>query len=393
MPTLKLTKRIIDQIPFTESGQCFYRDVELTGFGVCVGASAKSYFVEARLHQKNIRQTLGRHPSMGLDEARSVAMQRLSALRRGENPVQAAKLKRAREMTVEQGFAAVFEAKPNLVAVTKAGYARTLRLYRPDWRKLPLREISHEMVLAKFRKINTEHGPITANNAFRHLRAIYNFVSSVHDEFPTNPVSVLSRTRSWAPERRRRTLVAPHQLPVFWQAVMGECPDARDFMLVALFSGMRRNEIAKLKWEYLDFAARTLEIPITKNGDPLLLPLSNFLFELFSRRREIAGQSEWVFPGSGASGHIVETKSFLLRIVGLSSVKFTLHDMRRTYISIAESLDISSYALKRLLNHRSNDDVTGGYIVMSVDRLRLPVERVAQKILELANASEVKKAA
>lgn len=174
---------------------------------------------------------------------------------------------------------------------------------------------------------------------------------------------------------------------------MGECQDSQDFILVALFSGMRRNEIAKLKWEYLDFAARTLEIPLTKNGDPLLLPLSNFLFELLSRRREIAGQSEWVFPGSGATGHIVETKSFLRRIVGASEVKFTLHDLRRTYISIAESLDISSYALKRMLNHRSNDDMTSTYIIVTVDRLRLPVERVAQKILELSNAVETKKAA
>jgi integrase len=393
MPTLKLTKRIIDQIPFTESGQCFYRDVELTGFGVCVGTTAKTFFVEARLHQKNIRQTLGRYPLIGLDEARSVGMQRLSALMRGENPVQTAKLKRAKEMTVEQGFAAVFEAKRNLVAVTKTGYARTLRLYLPEWRKLPLREITREMVLAKFRKISAEHGAITANNAFRHLRAIYNFVSSVHDEFPVNPVSVLSRTRSWAPERRRRTLVAPHQLPNWWQAVMSERPDARDFILVALFSGMRRNEIAKLKWEYLDFSARTLEIPLTKNGDPLLLPLSNFLLELFSRRREIAGQSEWVFPGNGASGHIVETKSFLSRIVGVSEVKFTLHDLRRTYISIAESLDISSYALKKLLNHRSNDDMTGSYIIVSVDRLRLPVERIATKILELVHEEKSKIAA
>lgn len=393
MPTLRLNKRIIDKLPFTESGQCFYRDVELTGFGVCVGTSAKTFFVEARLHQKNIRQTLGRHPLMGLDEARSIAMHRLSALMRGENPVQAAKLKRAKEMTVEQGFTAVFEAKPNLVAVTKAGYARTLRLYMPDWGKLPLREITREMVLAKFRKISSEHGAITANNSFRHLRAIYNFVSSVHDEFPANPVQVLSRTRSWAPERRRRTLVAAHQLPVWWQAVMSECPDARDFLLVALFSGMRRNEIAKLKWEYIDFAARTLEIPITKNGDPLLLPLSGFLVNLLSRRRELVGQSEWVFPGSGVSGHIVETKSFLRRVVGISGVKFTLHDMRRTYISIAESLDISSYALKKLLNHRSNDDMTGSYIIVSVERLRQPVERVAQRILEMANVDESKKAA
>ncbi len=51
-------------------------------------------------------------------------------------------------------------------------------------------------------------------------------------------------------------------------------------------------------------------------------------------------------------------------------MKFSLHDLRRTFITVAESLDIPAYALKRLLNHRADGDVTGGYIVMNADRLR-----------------------
>jgi hypothetical protein len=52
-------------------------------------------------------------------------------------------------------------------------------------------------------------------------------------------------------------------------------------------------------------------------------------------------------------------------------------------------LDIPHYALKRLLNHRTDSDVTGGYIVMDVERLRGPVERVAERILELAGEQEI----
>ncbi len=51
-----------------------------------------------------------------------------------------------------------------------------------------------------------------------------------------------------------------------------------------------------------------------------------------------------------------------------SGVRFNLHDLRRTFISIAESLDIPAYALKRLLNHKIiNPDVTAGYIISDVD--------------------------
>ena len=67
-----------------------------------------------------------------------------------------------------------------------------------------------------------------------------------------------------------------------------------------------------------------------------------------------------------------------------------MHDLRRTFITVAESLDIPHYALKRLLNHRADSDVTGGYIVINAERLRDPVERIAARILELADGEQQK---
>ena len=91
-----------------------------------------------------------------------------------------------------------------------------------------------------------------------------------------------------------------------------------------------------------------------------------------------------VFPGIGRRGHIAEVKSFVRRVSQASGVAFSMHDLRRTFITVAESLDIPHYALKRLLNHRVGGDVTSGYIVFDTERLRRPMERVAGRILELA---------
>lgn len=52
---------------------------------------------------------------------------------------------------------------------------------------------------------------------------------------------------------------------------------SRDYLLIALFTGMRRGEIARLRWENIDLVGRSLHIPKTKNGDPLDLPLSTTL--------------------------------------------------------------------------------------------------------------------
>lgn len=59
-----------------------------------------------------------------------------------------------------------------------------------------------------------------------------------------------------------------------------------------------------------------------------------------------------------------------------SGVKFTFHDLRRTFITVAESLDISTYAIKRLVNHKNGSDVTEGYIIANHDRLRAPMQRI-----------------
>jgi len=72
----------------------------------------------------------------------------------------------------------------------------------------------------------------------------------------------------------------------------------------------------------------------------------------------------------------------------MSGVSFTLHDLCRTYITIAESIDISAYALKRLVNHKMTNDVTGGYIVSDVERLRKPMEQISARLLQYFGINE-----
>ncbi|MBK7362181.1 MAG: tyrosine-type recombinase/integrase [Micavibrio sp.] len=139
-----------------------------------------------------------------------------------------------------------------------------------------------------------------------------------------------------------------------------------------------------MRWSDIDFTDRTLTVPETKNGEDLTLPLSDYLYDLLQTRRKRYGNYKFVFPGSGKSGHLEEPKKAARRVKDMTGIVFTIHDLRRTFITIAESLDISMYALKRLINHKITNDITGGYIVVDVERLRAPVQRVADYILESA---------
>jgi integrase len=84
---------------------------------------------------------------------------------------------------------------------------------------------------------------------------------------------------------------------------------------------------------------------------------------------------------------LIEPKRQIAKVVARSGVAFTLHDLRRTFITIAESLEISPYAIKRLANHSTRNDVTAGYIVSDLERLREPMERIGSFIAQAAGLS------
>jgi integrase len=109
---------------------------------------------------------------------------------------------------------------------------------------------------------------------------------------------------------------------------------------------------------------------------------------MLAARGEAATKSPWVFPGPGKSGHLSEPKTTVRQVTKTSGINFTPHDLRRTFLTIAEGLDIPAYALKRLVNHKSKGDVTAGYIVPDVERLREPMQRISKHILYLASATE-----
>ena len=386
MPNLRLTRRTIDEIPHTESGQIFYRDTLLTGFGLRVGTQSKVYYAEGQVNRKTRRVTIGRADVFAPEIARKKALALLGEMAEGHDPNAEKKREVATKVTLADAFDSFFAARPHLSKHTVENYSRSARLYLKTWRKKPINEITRQMVLKRHQELSAEVGKTTANNVFRHFRSVYNFAAVTHDELPPNPAQILTQARAWHREQRRQTLVSAQDLPMWWKAVHAEPEYARDFLLTALFTGMRRGELMALRWENVDLVAKTLHLPKTKNGDPLTLPLSIFLFDLLSGRLERSNGSPFVFPGPGKDGHLIETKKFLSRVGAGSGVSFTLHDLRRTFITIAEGLDVPYYALKRLLNHRANGDVTGGYIVVNAERLRGPVEQVAQRILELANA-------
>jgi integrase len=221
----------------------------------------------------------------------------------------------------------------------------------------------------------------------RVLRALFNFAIEKYEDtegnpvITVNPVNRLSKNRAWYSIKRRSTLLTPTQLKPWYEAtLMLNQETTRDYLHFLLFTGLRRSEASQMKWEDVNFDEGTFIIPDTKNSEPHSLPMSDYLRALLERRHLMA-EKIWVFPSPVNSGPLREPRTALDRIAKQTGIEFKLHDLRRTFITIAESLDIPAYALKRLLNHKFSNDVTAGYIVPSTERLREPMQRISSYIL------------
>lgn len=172
------------------------------------------------------------------------------------------------------------------------------------------------------------------------LRAVLNYASLKYEVdgeplIPVNPVSRLTQMRSW------------HKIPTR----QGVVPDHK---LADWFGGSEHR-----------------------------LPLSDWLMAILTRRYAERKESPYVFPGLGERGRYYGAYQTLEKIREQTGCYFILHDLRRVFLTTAEKLDIPHYALKKLAGHSMREDITAGYLVVDVERLRQPMQRITDRMREL----------
>lgn len=387
-----------ENLPLPAAGKRFvYYDEEVQGLQLRVSAAGvKTFSVVRKIAGRGVRVTLGSYPAMTIDQARRRARMHIGEMVEGINPNARKRAHRARGATLKQALEDYLAARSALKERTREDYRAVFRRSFASWADKPLTHITPEMVATRHRQLG-ERSRAQANYAMRLLRALINFARAEyrdeqdHPFLTENPVSRISHTRRWYRIERRTSILRPHQLKAWMDAVMAlrkENPNeqaelARDYLLLVLFTGLRREEASRLAWANVDLVGRLINIPDTKNGTTHVLPLSDFLVALLAYRKEQA-TAPFVFGGTGKHGYLVNPFKQIVRVRKASGIQFTLHDLRRTFITTAERLDISAYTVKHLANHRIGGDVTAGYVVMDVERLREPMQRITDALLSAA---------
>ncbi len=136
--------------------------------------------------------------------------------------------------------------------------------------------------------------------------------------------------------------------------LIGFCkqPNLLDAVLIALHTGMRRNELRYMRWVDLNFDRNEIRLPLTKNGEERYIPMNAVVKNILLRRRIRKENSFWVFPGESEKKPYDFRSAFetAREKADLADVRF--HDLRHTFASHLAMQGVQLLTIAQLLGHK-----------------------------------------
>lgn len=373
------TMKAIDALSLPGPGKRLYvYDTKVRGLELMVTEQgSKSFKVYRKFNTKPLRITLGRYPEMTIEMARKDAQNRLAELNAGKNPNEEKK-KLRKETTLGDFFPLFMERYSKQHKKTWKYDERDIPRFLGHWFKRKLSAISKQEVQALHEEIRLENGLYQANRLLARIHILYNKALEWGWE-GVNPAQGVKKFK----EKSRARFLHPDELPRFFEALEAEQNDTiRDYISISLFTGVRKSNVLAMRWEDIHFERREWHVPETKNGEPLRIHLIDSVLEVLKKRAELYGQGEWVFEGTGITGHLMEPKAGWKRILERACIKdLRLHDLRRTLGSWQAATGANSYMIGHTLGHKSSQS-TAIYARLNLDPVRDSVEKATQAMLQ-----------
>ena len=442
--------------------QAFLWDTDTPNLAVRATATAKSFVFERKLNGRTIRISLGnvksrvlnsvwstegnskREVEQGVREQARTLIQLIDA---GKDPRQVAadeiaaeNAKREQEAAAEQ--ARQKEALRNSVTVEKA-WAQYLA--NPPMKKgktwgerhladhhkvmqqertkengktltagalaslagLPLSELTKERV-TEWILAETPKRPTQTALAFRLLRAFLNWCES-KPEFKGLAASDAcdsSLSKQYLPEvATKQDCLQREQLRLWFDAVKGiPNPTIAAYLQGLLITGARRNELASLQWEDVDFQWNSLTIRDKVEGErtiPLTPYLASILKDLKRRNdtpptvRRLKALKEngndwtpspWVFSSqTSATGRLEEPSIAHRKAIAAAGLPpVSLHGLRRSFNTLSEWVEVPAGVVSQIMGHKPSATAEKHYKVRPLDLLRMWHTRIEAWILEQA---------
>jgi len=418
--------------------QTIYWDGKTPGLALRVTkGGSKSFVFESRLNGKTIRVTIGDMRTWTIGKAQSEATRLKSLTDQGIDP---------RQLKIE--LAASNEAHRNEATRKEVTLADVWDIYinarRHKWSDrhledhktltrcgggkvagrdqiyesgvlaplmtLKLSDIDSTRVKAWLRDEATNR-PTQAALAFRLLRAFLNWCKDT-PEYKGVAGEGACQTRiakDVLPKQKAKTdCLQREQLPVWFDAVRKiENPVIASYLQILLLTGSRREELASLKWEDVDFKWHTITIRDKVEGErtiPLTPYVANLLIHL-KRRNDATPPRYRIFMGkrlendlenwkpsvlvfsskTAKSGRLQEPRiqhNIACAIAGIESL--TIHGLRRSFSTLSEWVQTPAGIVAQIMGHKPSATAEKHYKRRSIDLLRMWHTNIESWTLEQA---------
>lgn len=227
---------------------------------------------------------------------------------------------------------------------TVQDYFSLLKNWTYDWKNIPAKEISKQMVKTAIERVKRER-------SIKHTAKLKDAIKSVFQwaidqeivkgltDSPTYGISVSRKTN------RMTEVLTEEVAKKLLQSAKTQAHDWYPIWAMALFTGMRSGELFALKWNNVDFdrkvikineayKARTKVIGSTKTGIERMVPINDDLMEILIQLKPKTFDSTFVLPRlkdwKGRKQALV-LKTFC-ESVGIKPIRF--HSLRATFTTL-----------------------------------------------------------
>ncbi len=404
--------------------QGFLWCVDVPGLAVrSTEGGAKSYIFQGRINGKVARLTIGDCKTWGIDQAQAEARRLQIIIDNGDDPRQvkadkqaAAEAKREDARHAEAPALNIWKIylearKPKWSAahynyhltVSQAGGEKRTRGRRKGESdqiqpgplvpllNLPLGQITADKV-RQWLKDEAPTRPTFARLAFSLLRAFLNWCADrpEYRAYVHADACASRLTRDELPKKAAKDdCLQREQLPLWFEHVRKlNNPVHSAYLQALLLTGARREELAPLKWEDVDFRWKSLTIKDKVEGSRTI-PLTPFVASLLAA---LPRRNEWVFSSPAASsGRLMEPRighNKALTAAGLPAL--SLHGLRRSFGTLAEWVECPAGISAQIMGHKPSATAEKHYRRRPLDLLRQWHTKIEAWILEQAGIEQPK---
>ncbi len=245
--------------------------------------------------------------------------------------------------------------------------------------------LASSITRADIANIHTDIGkkhPYTANRFVSIIRKMYN----IGRHLGMVPKEILNPGTEIVPfaEKKRRRYVTLAEMPLL-AAAIDEDPNefAGHALWLLLLTGVRRSEILAARWSDVDWDNGTLYIGETKNGEPVLTPLSRAAIARLNMIPKF-DDNPYIICGDIPGEPLVYLDAMWRRIrkkTGLHDLR--IHDLRRTVGSWLVRDGASLHLVGAVLNHK-DQKTTAGYAYFQTEDRQRALDRHGQTLVQLA---------